>query len=409
MEAVAESEIQDKDNSYIVETGHLDFEKVLLEILLFAYLVGGRSIGKTFGAMKYSLKESLNSFLAANKFENKEEFDKLERIIDCDWQFFYLRRTLEQAKETVKGASGELIKYDHYKFFLDKLNEIDEEILETYNVSIEYDGDEKGVRNVLLYFEDKENRKINKAIRIGRLCAVSAAEKIRGPGIEQIKLMIFDEFQAKKFYSYLPNEPDLLLDIYDSVTRDRDDCKLVALGNSGSILNPHFAYYDYSEFEQLRTEKKNGAAVFYHFEIIAPSRKSGGAFNDLTKGTAYGDYAIGNKFGDNENFNVVRLADAPGPRQYLYTVTLTERAISVWKDGQGRAILSKVIDKEKPHMVDSAPIGNQIYDLQTYQVLADQIKNKYLYFDTPDLRLTAEKHLRKYMFKTNHDDWERMA
>lgn len=385
------------ENPYQTEEGYLNVELLLKEVKLFGYLVGARNVGKTYGFLLHSIRESLKDYLSEFMFKDLTEFKKLDKNMASKYQFFFLRRYITQAKEAAKG----LILPDFYQDFKDELNERDPQILEAYELFVDYDGNADGIREIQMIFENRENRKDRKRITIGYISAISAAEKIRKTGFPYVKIILFDEFQSKKNWDYIPNEPRELLDIFDSITRERnDDCKLFALGNSGTILNPHFAYFNYDEFDQIKTEKRNGAVIFYHFPNVPKSRESG-LFRDLIEGTSYGDYALNNQFGDMERFNVIKLAEATAPRKCIYNVNLMGQELGIWRDGDNHIILSRITDPEKLLLVDRTPVGRERLDLQTYYILAEQLKNKYLYFDSPDLRLLAEKHLRRYIFKTD--------
>lgn len=384
---------------YLID-GYLDCRKVLDEIKLLGVIVANRNIGKTYGFLNLSVGDALATFHEKTPLKTLEDFEKMNVRNVAEWQFFFLRRTQSQAKE----AGRNLILEDFYEDFLAS---ICPEIIEQNEIYIDYEGSSEGVREVYIFFENKENRKQKKKILIGFISAISAAEKIRKTGFPFVKLIIVDEFQAKKWWDYLPNEPMELLDIFDSITRERankGDCKMVMLGNAGTILNPHFAFYDYDEFEQVRTIKKGGAAIFYHFDMVAKSRTEG-AFYDLISDTEYGDYSLKNQYGDLKDFNVVKLSEAPGPRKCLYNVKLNNISMGVWKDGDNRMIISRLGDPEKLTFVDTMPMGNERLHLEAYLSLSDMLRGKMLYFDAPDLRIHAEKQLRKYIFK-NDSGWQ---
>lgn len=382
----------EKKNIYETDEGWLNVELIVNEVVKYGFLVGNRSIGKTYGFLNYSINKSLDNIIDRYSLQSIEDFEKMPSMLDSEFQFFFLRRNLEQAKANARR----LIQ----KAFLENfLASIDPLILELYETYTEFQGDAKGVRDILFVFRSKENKKDKKKIRIGYISAVSAAEKIRGPGIPEVKIIIFDEFQAKKNYQYLTNEPVEFDDIYDSIARERagtGDCKAFALGNAGTILNPYFAYYDYDEFDQVKTEKRNGTVTFYHLENEANRSK---AYNDSIAGTAYEKYSQKNQFADNDNFNVIRLKHAKNPRKILYNIMVDQTMLGVWQDGDKNLILSRVTDPSKRIIVDRVPKGKEILDLQIFYILADQLKNKYIYFDSPELRLIAEKYLRKYIYK----------
>lgn len=388
---------------YQREDGWLDVERLKNEIQQYAFIVGNRGIGKSFGFLNDFFGNSLNDILQQYKLQTIKDLNEMPEFVQSNFQFFFLRRNLPQVKANAK----KIFKDEFFKKFLD---DIGDEILEKYEFTHELVGDSEGVREIHLMLKHKKNKKDKHRILVGYVSAVSAAEKIRGYDDKRIKWIIYDEFQAKRNYSYLPNEPTELIDIYDSIARDRagtGDCKLVALGNAGTILNPFFAYYDYDEFDQVRTDKRNGQVIFYHLENKA---KRSEAYRQAIEGTAYGNYALNNAYNDHYSFNLVSLKNSPKPRKILYNIRLNDDIFGVWKDGKNRMILSKVTSEEKRTFVDELPKGNETVDRQTYIMLTSLITNKRLYFDSPEIILIAEKALRKYMYRTiGNSGWEEQA
>jgi len=390
-------------NPYETEEGWLNTELLWDEIEQFGVIVGARGVGKTYGWMDFSLDRGFDTIRDKYDFETLEEFEKLPEEMKLDFQFYYLRRTGTQAE----AAAEDLMLED---FYIDFVNSLNEEILEKYDYYIEYTGSKKGPRKIYLVFREKEEKKkrIRKSILLGRIAALSMAEKIRGPGVPEIKIIIVDEFQAKKNWDYLPNEPAELEDIYESIGRIRcgtGDIKVVLLGNSGTILNPYFDYYDYDEFTELKTVKKGGEAVFYHLPNKAKrSEKS----KNLFKGSAYGKYSLDNDYADNQMFNVLRLKDAVPPRKCLYNVVIGDLPMGIWKTGDQKILISRITDDDKPTFVDRMPINNEHQDIQPYVILADKVAHKTLHFDSPELRLKSEKHLRRYVYhRKSSNTWEK--
>lgn len=382
------------DLNYETEEGYLDVEKIIDETDQFAFITGTRSIGKTYGFLNYSIGRGLESVIDNYRLETIEDFEFMPAVVDADYQFFFLRRYLTAAKE----ASKTLILED---FYADFLKCVCDDILEKYDIYSEMMGSAEGVREIFITFRNKVEKKDKKRVRIGYISAVSAAEKIRGPGYPKVKIIILDEFQAKKNWDYIDNEPAELNDIYDSIARNRvgtGDCKVFCLGNAGTILNPYFDYYDYDEFDQIKTVKRNGAVIFYH--LLNKARRNE-AYNDLIKGSKYEKYASQNKFADNQAFNLLKLKDAKPPRRCLYNVEFNSTFYGVWRDGDNNLILSKLLDNDKRMIVDRVPIGSEVFDNKTYVILSDQLKHKFMYFDSPEIRLIAEKNLRQYIYKEN--------
>ncbi|MGG5368380.1 phage DNA encapsidation protein [Enterococcus sp. DIV0240a] len=385
---------------YQREDGWLDVERLKDEIQQLGFIVGNRGIGKSFGFLKDFFERSLDDILQRYNLQTFEELSDMPERVESNFQFFFLRRNLKQVKANAK----KIFKPAFFKKFLDSLGE---EILDNYEFTHELIGDSEGVREIYLMLKHKKNKKDKHRILVGYVSAVTAAEKIRGYDDERIKWIMFDEFQAKKNHSYLMNEPSELYDIYDSIARERagtGDCKLVALGNAGTILNPYFAYYDYDEFDQVKTDKRGGQVIFYHLENKA---KRSEAYRKAIEGTSYGDYALNNAYNDYYSFNLVSLKNCPKPRKILYNIRLLDEIYGVWKDANNRMILSKVTAEDKRTFVDDLPRGNEVIDRQTYIMLTSLIANKRLYFDSPEITLIAEKALRKYMYRTvGGSGWE---
>ncbi|EPI40624.1 phage DNA encapsidation protein [Enterococcus faecalis] len=385
-------------NKYETEEGYLNVPIIWEEVEQFAFLVGARNVGKTYGFLNFSIKRGLDTILECFDFSTLQEFKKLPTLMEAEFQFLFLRRYITQAK----SASRNLVLADFYQPFLDKLPE---EVKKQYEVFIEYQGSSEEPREILLVFRNKELKKDKKCIKLGYLGAVSMAEKFRGPGLPKVKVILLDEFQSKKNWDYLPNEPVELEDIYESVGRLRcgtGDIKVIALGNSGTILNPYFDYYGYDEFTEVKTVKREGEVLFYHLPNKAKRSEQS---KNLFKGSAYGKYSLDNDFADNQLFNVIRLKEAKAPRKCLYNIFFGETYIGVWRTGDYKILISRVSDPDKLDIVDRTPIEEQVLDQQVYRVLSDKLQNKQLYFDSPELRLIAEKHLRKYIYNSA-SEWE---
>lgn len=393
------SEMSDYEKKYYeTDDGWLDIKKIIDEIQQFGALIGARNVGKTYGTLEYTVSTGLKTIIKKYDFSDLEGFEKMPTTVKSDYQFAYLRRYATQAK----AAAKKLILEDFYKDFL---SELPSNVLEKYEYYIDFEGGSEEPREIYLVFRDKEVKKNKRRILIGWIGALTMAEKFRGPGIPEVKLIIVDEFQSKKNWDYLPNEPVELEDIYESIGRLRcgtGDIKVVLLGNSGTILNPYFEYYNYDEFDQMRTEKRDGEVIIYHLPNKAKrSEKS----KNLFKGSAYGCYSIDNNYADNQEFNIVRLKEAPNPRKCLYSMYLGDTKIGVWIVGDNKTVISKINDPQKPTFVDRMPLDGEHLDQQVYMVLSSKIQNKMLYFDSPELRLIAEKHLRKYLFRKK-EEWE---
>lgn len=384
--------------NYQTEEGYVDVKKILGEVGILAYITGARTIGKTYGFLLDAIEDGLDKFLKNNPLQTVDDLNSLQKESESEHQFFFLRRTIPE----IRTEKKKLMKKDFYKKFT---KSIGKDILKSFFLSYAYSGAANDVQSIYLCFEDKENKKNKRYILLGYMAAISAHKKLRGSGYP-VELVIFDEFQADEWHEYYKGmeEPAKLMDIYESITRERaGEVPFICLGNSGTIINPHAAYYDYKEFEQEKTVKRNGTVIFYHLDIVSKNKK--GKFRELIEGTKYGDYSIYNKYGNLEQFNILKLSEAVGPRKCLYNVELNKQKYGVWVDGERHYILSSLNDPDLMTYVDHVPGAGEQHSKDIYLTLAGKIVNKFLYFDSPDIRLQAEKHLQRYAFR-NTSSWE---
>lgn len=231
---------------------------------IFFFVLGERGVGKTYGAICKAVK---------NYLKNGE-------------QFVYLRRYNTELETAVP------------KFF-DAL--IDNE---------EFPDDE------LKVFKSKKMSKflINGEVA-GYALPLSTANILKSTSFSKVTLIIFDEFIIDKgTYHYLNggHEVEQLLDIVETIGRLRD-IKVLFLGNSISISNPYFNYFDLSlpYGSDFKTFKDGLIVVNYIKNEEYRKVKKASKFGRLIEGTDYAKYAIDNEFlRDNNSFIEKRDEDA---------------------------------------------------------------------------------------------------
>lgn len=134
--------------------------------------------------------------------------------------------------------------------------------------------------------------------------ALSTSRKMKSMNFPNVNKIIFDEFIIDKGRtSYLKNEVEVFLDLYETVDRMRDETRAVLLANSITIVNPYFSYFNIKPKDNKRFTIKGEVCVeiFSDAEFIAKKMET--RFGKLTKGTRYGEYAINNKWLlDNDTF-----------------------------------------------------------------------------------------------------------
>jgi hypothetical protein len=386
-------------SDYVTTAGFLDFEKIYKEVNIYGAVITNRNLGKTYGSTLFSVVDNgLTNFFRDKKISEMEDLENLPRSNALDWMFMLLRRTQTQVtahKELHKKVDVNEKIFD----FLPK------EAKEKYASEWYFDGSPKELVSVYIILKNLEDDKIAKFFHVGYMAAISSYKKLRGPGIPQVKLIIVEEFQEDKYWNYLPDEPEKLQDIWESILRDRppDDCKVILLGNANTLLNPYFAYYNYTEFNNIKTSKRNGTFIVYH---LPDKPKKSQLYLDLVEGTSYGDYAYNNKFKDYDEFNLMPLKYAAEPRKIRYNIFFGKEKFGVWRSGDRKTIISRFYDEDKRTFVDRAPLGKEVNDREIYVALSHMLREKQMYFDTADIRLIAERYLTKYLYTTNASQWK---
>jgi len=134
--------------------------------------------------------------------------------------------------------------------------------------------------------------------------ALSTSRKAKSINFPNVNKIIFDEFNIDKGrVTYLKNEVEVFLDLYETVARLRDNVRAVLLANSITVVNPYFLFWNIRPDTTKRFTVVGQVCVelFTDAEFIEKKKKT--RFGQLVSGTRYGDYAIENKWlADNDTF-----------------------------------------------------------------------------------------------------------
>lgn len=127
--------------------------------------------------------------------------------------------------------------------------------------------------------------------------ALSTSRQLKSNNYPEVNKIIFDEFIIDKGkVSYLKNEVEVFLDLYETIARMRDNVRAVLLANSITVVNPYFLFWNIKVDTSKRFTVKGQVVVelFTDADFIAKKKRT--RFGQLVNGTRYGDYAIDNKF-----------------------------------------------------------------------------------------------------------------
>ena len=135
--------------------------------------------------------------------------------------------------------------------------------------------------------------------------ALSTSRQLKSNNYPTVNKIIYDEFIIDKGrITYIKNEPEVFLDLFETIARLRDNVRAVFLANSVTVVNPYFTFFHIHPDSGKRFNVyPRGIAVefFTDAEFIEAKQKT--KFGQLIKGTRYSDYSIENKWlNDNEIF-----------------------------------------------------------------------------------------------------------
>ena len=170
-------------------------------------------------------------YLVWSKRGPGKTYSTLRYCIEHDIKFVFIKRTIEDVKMLCASAKKD-IDFDVSPFV--PLNR-------DFGWNIKPVKVEKGLAG--FYKCDDEDKPYGSPV--GYCVALTIATDVKGFDMSVCDMIIFDEFIPKVYERVSRTEGDALLDIYETVSRDRilrgrGELKLICLANATSINNPTF-------------------------------------------------------------------------------------------------------------------------------------------------------------------------
>lgn len=258
---------------------------ILTRNAMFNMTIGGRGRGKTFGSLRYCVRQYLKK----------------------GWTFIYLRRYESEFKKKDKLLSGVSVKFPGHEFRVDGMR---------LQVRPVQEGDEKARWETM-----------------GYLVQLSTALTEKGVPYDDVHTIIFDEFLVPKgFLRYLPNEVEAFLDFYNTVDRFNDRVRVLFLANSVNIINPYFRYFGLHPRKDTRwASAMEGYVCLQCLDASGAfvASAQGSRFGRMIAQTEYYDYAIGNQFRDD---TTEFLEPKPSTARYRFAIVFDGQALAIWHD-----------------------------------------------------------------------------
>ena len=255
---------------------YYNYDRIISYDALLNILIGERGVGKTYGASKLVVKD----------------FIKKKR------QFVYLRRYKTELSRSSKKFFSELIKNEEFK---------------------EHQLEVKGSTFII----DEEVA--------GYSMTLSTAQQLKGSNFSGVHYIIFDEFLIEEGQGhYLKNEVFAFLGLIETIARMRN-IKVFMLANSVSEINPYFLFFDLAlPYNNDIKLFKDGLILLQYMKNEAYRQaKKETKFGKLIAGTDYEDYAVNNKFYDeNKNF----IEHKTGASKFSFSFIYKGNILGVWID-----------------------------------------------------------------------------
>lgn len=262
---------------------YYNFNRLYSYNATYNFCVGGRGLGKTYGAKKQVIK---------NYIRRGE-------------MFIYLRR-----------YKTELVS--RQTFFADIAHEFPKHDFRIHGNLAQI---------ALMATRDTKNRDWQ---TMGYFISLSTAQSMKSVAFPKVTTIIFDEFIIEKGnIQYLPSEADVFNNFYSTVDRYQDKTKVLFLANSVSIMNPYFLKYEIAPDQENEFVVRSDGFIVAHFpdsEKFANSVYETN-FGRFIKDTDYAEYAVSNTFMDNHD-NLINPKDSNA--RYMFTLETKNGKFSVW-------------------------------------------------------------------------------
>ena len=275
-------------------------------------VVGARSLGKTYGFTKYAVRNYLN---------NGEEW-------------IYLRRYDTELKDSSVGGKEGVFAA------LIKENEFPKH-------EFRVEGSKMQIRLI-----SKSDDKGDPWQTFGYMMALSKAQSYKGTNLPKVTTIFYDEFiLERKVPPYLKNEPDVLMNFWETIDRRNNRVRLYLAANAANIVNPYFMQWNLQIPTKGKTKTykigRSSITVQYADDAIFKTYARETTIGAFTSGSSYENYALENTFkGDDGAF----IAKKTSKALYAYCLIIKGEEYGIWCDAKrGEYFINKQIldDDEK--------------------------------------------------------------
>ena len=196
---------------------------------------------------------------------------------------------------------------------------------------------------------------------------LSTSTNKKSASYPKVNWIIFDEYIITKttYNRYLKNEMTLLLDLIETVGRDRN-IRVLIMANSVSFVNPLFSFFDIVPKENQRFSKyKDGLICVEQFTShVFMEEKKETPFGRLIEGTNYSKYAIENEVLEDTNDFIKEREGAK--YKFLACFKYEDFKIGVWENLENNELFcDERIDED---------------NINKFAMLLEELEEGYLYY-----------------------------
>lgn len=342
--------------------GYLDFNYIVNHSLTYTFIVGGRGIGKTFGALKY--------------------------VLENDIKFIFLRRTQTQI-DMIKNEDMnpfralQSVLGDDYATAIKKLNK---NITAVYRAGKDSDGIYQPCGKPL-----------------GYLMALSTIANIRGFDASDVDCLIYDEFIGEKHESKIQHEGTAFLNAIETIARNRElsgrqPLKVIGLSNSNMLANPLFIELQIvTECERMLNKSqtirslpmRDLTLILLNTTPISEKKAQTSLYKLAGRDSSFSKMALDNEFTAEEMADIKSLS----LREYRPIVTVGELTIYRHKSRNDYYITGH--SSGSPSQYDSSPMELKRFRHDYYYLWLAYLRRAVMF----------ESYIYKVLFEKYYDIW----
>ena len=347
--------------SIYLDNGYLDFGKALSYGVPYNFMVGGRGIGKTYGALKY--------------------------MVEHDIKFVFMRRTQTQL---------DVIRKEEYQPFK-KLNadmgwDIHPITLTKYSSGLYHCERDKNGKWI-----PKEGTEA-----VGLMLALSTISNVRGFDATDRDVLIYDEFIPERHERPIKDEATAFFNAIETIQRNRElegkpPLIVLCLANANELANPLFielklvkkAMALIKKGIEFDLDRSRECALYLFKDSKISEAKKDTALYKLTRGTSFESMSIDNNFEDMIGVKV----NSKNLKEYTPIVCIGEITIYKHKSQKTYYVSMHKMGVPEEYTISEA-------DVMRFRHKYTYLLDAYLYDNIDFEEYTCETLFRKYIYKT---------